>query len=135
MNCFVSLGLFFAAYTCGGLPSEWWKMSPGMGSLNRLGGLNGSSCRATDQTLGALQSATTGPSLPCFHQRASGGNTPDESGTSLNSAMAKMVAIEGVFKVICDAMQIMGGVGYTTDYPIERHLRDAKNGFGGGQTR
>jgi alkylation response protein AidB-like acyl-CoA dehydrogenase len=49
--------------------------------------------------------------------------------------MAKMVAIEGVFKVICDAMQIMGGVGYTTDYPIERHLRDAKNGFGGGQTR
>jgi alkylation response protein AidB-like acyl-CoA dehydrogenase len=45
------------------------------------------------------------------------------------AAMAKLVATEGAFGVISDAMQIMGGIGYTTDYPIERHFRDARNGL------
>jgi len=26
-------------------------------------------------------------------------------------------------------MQIMGGIGYTSDYSIERHFRDARNGL------
>lgn len=45
------------------------------------------------------------------------------------AAMAKMVATEGAFDVINNAMQIMGGIGYTTDYAIERHFRDARNGL------
>jgi alkylation response protein AidB-like acyl-CoA dehydrogenase len=45
------------------------------------------------------------------------------------AAMAKLVATEGAFRVINDAMQIMGGVGYTSDYAIERHFRDARNGL------
>jgi alkylation response protein AidB-like acyl-CoA dehydrogenase len=44
-------------------------------------------------------------------------------------AIAKLVATEGAFKVINEAMQIMGGIGYTTDYPIERHFRDARLGL------
>ncbi len=45
------------------------------------------------------------------------------------AAMAKMVSTEGAFNVINNAMQIMGGIGYTTHYPIERHFRDARNGL------
>ena len=45
------------------------------------------------------------------------------------AAMAKMVATEGAFDVINNAMQILGGIGYTTDYSIERHFRDARNGL------
>jgi butyryl-CoA dehydrogenase len=45
------------------------------------------------------------------------------------AAMSKMVATEGAFEVINNAMQIMGGIGYTTHYPIERHFRDARNGL------
>jgi len=45
------------------------------------------------------------------------------------AAMAKMVATEGAFAVINNAMQILGGIGYTTDYSIERHFRDARNGL------
>ncbi|MEE9612179.1 MAG: acyl-CoA dehydrogenase family protein, partial [Desulfatiglandales bacterium] len=45
------------------------------------------------------------------------------------AAMAKLVATEGAFRVANDAMQIMGGVGYTSDYSIERHFRDARNGL------
>jgi len=29
-------------------------------------------------------------------------------------------------KVTTDAVQIHGGVGYTTEYPVERMMRDAK---------
>ena len=39
---------------------------------------------------------------------------------------AKKVATENGWDVINNAMQIMGGIGYTTVYPIERLLRDAR---------
>ena len=29
-------------------------------------------------------------------------------------------------KVTTDAVQILGGVGYTAEYPVERFMRDAK---------
>lgn len=39
---------------------------------------------------------------------------------------AKKVATEAAWEVINNAMQIMGGIGYTTIYPIERFLRDCR---------
>ena len=39
---------------------------------------------------------------------------------------AKKFATEVAWRVINDAMQILGGVGYTNVYPIERLLRDAR---------
>jgi butyryl-CoA dehydrogenase len=42
------------------------------------------------------------------------------------SAMAKLFASETANKVAKDALQIYGGNGYVTEYPAERHFRDAK---------
>ena len=39
---------------------------------------------------------------------------------------AKKFSTEVAWEVINDAMQIMGGIGYTSVYPIERMLRDAR---------
>ena len=39
---------------------------------------------------------------------------------------AKKFATDSAWEVINDAMQIMGGIGYTNVYPIERMLRDAR---------
>jgi alkylation response protein AidB-like acyl-CoA dehydrogenase len=39
---------------------------------------------------------------------------------------AKKFATDTAWQVINDAMQIMGGIGYTNVYPIERLLRDAR---------
>lgn len=39
---------------------------------------------------------------------------------------SKKFATESCWKVINNAMQVMGGIGYTTVYPIERLLRDAR---------
>jgi hypothetical protein len=39
---------------------------------------------------------------------------------------AKKFATDSSWEVISDAMQIMGGIGYTNVYPIERMLRDAR---------
>jgi alkylation response protein AidB-like acyl-CoA dehydrogenase len=41
-------------------------------------------------------------------------------------AMAKCVAGDTAMAVTVDAVQILGGVGYTTDFPMERFMRDAK---------
>jgi alkylation response protein AidB-like acyl-CoA dehydrogenase len=42
------------------------------------------------------------------------------------AAMAKLFASETAMWVTTKAIQIHGGYGYTTDYPVERHFRDAK---------
>lgn len=39
---------------------------------------------------------------------------------------AKKVATENAWKVVNNAMQIMGGIGYTSVYPIEKMLRDVR---------
>jgi alkylation response protein AidB-like acyl-CoA dehydrogenase len=44
------------------------------------------------------------------------------------SAMAKLFASEASVEVALEAIQVHGGYGYTKDYPVERHLRDAKIG-------
>ena len=40
--------------------------------------------------------------------------------------MAKLKATDVAMKVTTDAVQILGGNGYTTDYHVERYMRDAK---------
>ena len=42
------------------------------------------------------------------------------------AAMAKRFATDTGFNVINDALQIHGGYGYLKDFPLERHLRDAR---------
>jgi hypothetical protein len=39
---------------------------------------------------------------------------------------AKKFATEAAWKIVNNAMQIMGGIGYTNVYPIERLLRDGR---------
>jgi len=49
----------------------------------------------------------------------------NESPSKLAS-MAKLKATDVAMKVTTDAVQIHGGVGYTSEYPVERFMRDAK---------
>ena len=45
---------------------------------------------------------------------------------STESAMAKVFASEVANRAAKEAVQIFGGYGYVSDYPVERHFRDAK---------
>ena len=45
---------------------------------------------------------------------------------SQDSAMAKLMASETAMRVTTQAVQILGGYGYTREYPVERMMRDAK---------
>jgi alkylation response protein AidB-like acyl-CoA dehydrogenase len=40
--------------------------------------------------------------------------------------MSKYYASEMCVRIANDALQVLGGSGYMTDYPVERHLRDAR---------
>jgi len=42
------------------------------------------------------------------------------------SAMAKVFASDVAMKVTTDAVQVFGGYGYMTEYPVEKMMRDAK---------
>jgi alkylation response protein AidB-like acyl-CoA dehydrogenase len=44
------------------------------------------------------------------------------------SSMAKLFASEAAVEVALEAVQLHGGYGYIKEYPVERHLRDAKLG-------
>jgi alkylation response protein AidB-like acyl-CoA dehydrogenase len=43
-----------------------------------------------------------------------------------DAAVAKLVATDAAMKVTTDAVQVLGGYGYSTDFPVERYLREAK---------
>lgn len=42
------------------------------------------------------------------------------------AAMAKCLASDAAVAVSTDAVQVLGGYGYTREYPVERYMRDAK---------
>jgi hypothetical protein len=42
------------------------------------------------------------------------------------AAMAKCMATDAAMSVTTDAVQVLGGYGYTREYPVERYMRDAK---------
>jgi len=47
-------------------------------------------------------------------------------GFSKEAAVAKLVATDAAMRVTTDAVQVLGGAGYTEDFPLERYLREAK---------
>jgi len=47
-------------------------------------------------------------------------------GFSKEAAVAKLVATDAAMKVTTDAVQVLGGAGYTEDFPLERYMREAK---------
>ncbi|UXY24438.1 acyl-CoA dehydrogenase family protein [Streptomyces cynarae] len=42
------------------------------------------------------------------------------------AAMAKLHCTDTAMKVTIDAVQVLGGYGYTVDFPVERYMREAK---------
>jgi alkylation response protein AidB-like acyl-CoA dehydrogenase len=42
------------------------------------------------------------------------------------ASIAKLVATDNAMKVTTDAVQVLGGAGYTKDFPVERYMREAK---------
>lgn len=42
------------------------------------------------------------------------------------ASVAKLVATDNAMKVTTDAVQVLGGAGYTKDFPVERYMRETK---------
>ncbi|MGW7432518.1 acyl-CoA dehydrogenase family protein [Streptomyces sp. NPDC054861] len=42
------------------------------------------------------------------------------------AAMAKLFCTDAAMEVTTDAVQVLGGYGYTADFPVERYMREAK---------
>jgi len=57
---------------------------------------------------------------------AAGRSERDEDDLAFFGAAAKCFASDTAMAVTTDAVQLLGGYGYTRDYPVERMMRDAK---------
>jgi len=45
---------------------------------------------------------------------------------SRQASVAKLIATDTAMRVTTDAVQVLGGYGYTRDFPVERFMREAK---------
>ena len=45
---------------------------------------------------------------------------------SRQASVAKLVCTDNAMRVTTDAVQVLGGAGYTRDFPLERYMREAK---------
>lgn len=45
---------------------------------------------------------------------------------SRQASIAKLVATDNAMRVTTDAIQVLGGAGYTKDFPVERYMREVK---------
>ena len=57
---------------------------------------------------------------------AAGRSERDDPDLTYFGAAAKCVASDTAMQVTTDAVQVLGGAGYTRDHPVERMMRDAK---------
>ncbi|MCH2487454.1 MAG: acyl-CoA dehydrogenase family protein [Erythrobacter sp.] len=53
-------------------------------------------------------------------------NCDADKTTRFDAAGAILLASENAFRVAAEAVQALGGAGYTLDWPVERYMRDAK---------
>ncbi len=64
---------------------------------------------------------------PPAHLRAAAAKSErGETDLTFLGAAAKCFASDVAMEVTTDAVQLLGGYGYTKDYPVERMMRDAK---------
>ena len=54
--------------------------------------------------------------------------------TAATAAMCKSFATESALRVCEDASRVLASYGYSTEYPVERHLRDVRFTLIGGGT-
>ena len=64
--------------------------------------------------------------LLAFRAAAMRVKNPEDAGLTKAAAMAKLFASEAANRAAYNALQIFGGHGYLTEYPVERYFRDAR---------
>jgi butyryl-CoA dehydrogenase len=64
--------------------------------------------------------------LLAFRAAAMRAKNPENAGLTKAAAMAKLFASEAANRAAYNALQIFGGHGYLTEYPVERYFRDAR---------
>ncbi len=58
--------------------------------------------------------------------RSAAAQRDDGQDTTKVAAMSKLFATDTCMQVTTDAVQVFGGYGYTTEFPVERYMREAK---------
>ena len=76
--------------------------------------------------LADMQTGTAAARELLYKACASADRDPPPRDLGMWTSMAKLFASDNAMRVTVEAVQVLGGYGYVTDYPVERMMRDAK---------
>jgi alkylation response protein AidB-like acyl-CoA dehydrogenase len=76
--------------------------------------------------LADMQTGTAAARELLYKACALADRSPRPADLGMWTSMAKLFASDNAMKVTVEAIQVLGGFGYTTEYPVERMMRDAK---------
>ncbi|KAG0418318.1 hypothetical protein HPB47_004957 [Ixodes persulcatus] len=107
------------------IPKEYRLGDEGMGFKIAMSVLDSGRIGIAGQALGIGQAALE-CALEYSGKRQSFGQNLHSFQAIQEAAMAKLAASEAATYVSHQAIQILGGMGYVTDMPAERHYRDAR---------
>lgn len=64
-----------------------------------------------------------------YSRRVALHNAANPPGSPLHATSSQVYCTETAFNVACEALQILGGYGLSTEYPVEKMFRDARAGM------
>ena len=76
--------------------------------------------------LADMQTGTAAARALLYEACALADATPPPPDLGAHTSMAKLFASDNAMRVTVEAVQVLGGYGYVSDYPLERMMRDAK---------
>jgi alkylation response protein AidB-like acyl-CoA dehydrogenase len=76
--------------------------------------------------LADMQTGTAAARELLYKACATADRDPPPRDLGMWTSMAKLFASDNAMKVTVEAVQVLGGYGYVSDYPVERMMRDAK---------
>ena len=82
--------------------------------------------RTLDHTRVTIAAQAVGIAQGALTYAAAGRSERNDKDLTFFGAAAKCFASDVAMQVTTDAVQVLGGYGYTRDYPVERMMRDAK---------
>jgi alkylation response protein AidB-like acyl-CoA dehydrogenase len=76
--------------------------------------------------LADMQTGTAAARELLYKASAMADRDPPPRDLGMWTSMAKLFASDNAMRVTVEAVQVLGGYGYVSDYPVERMMRDAK---------
>jgi len=122
---YLNLGRCFVAYVCAGVAEAAYREACGYAGQRQQFGRPIGQFQLMQQMVADMMTRVESSRL--LAARAADALDRKAADAQRWCSMAKRHNSDAVLRVCEDAMQVLGGAGYTSDFPLERHYRDVRH--------